>query len=120
MNTSANITAAVFAAYLKCPTKAYFTAHGDKPPNTFVADTRGRISAAYKARTSRDLGTGLTADVPIDFLRLAGDPVREAATLFVDCETASYAYDQPASARVSRAARRAERRCDFVPILYSA
>ena len=52
MGTSANITAAVFAAYLKCPTKAYLTARGEKPPNTFVSDTRGRISAAYKARAS--------------------------------------------------------------------
>jgi hypothetical protein len=42
MDTSANITAAVFAAYLKCPTKAYLTAHGENPADTFVADTRGR------------------------------------------------------------------------------
>jgi hypothetical protein len=32
MDTSANITAAVFAAYLKCPTKAYLAAHGENPP----------------------------------------------------------------------------------------
>jgi len=92
MDASANITAAVFAAYLKCPTKAYLTAHGENPPDTFVADTRGRISAAYKARASQSLRTGLTAVVPIDFLRLAGDPFRDASTLFVDCETVSYAW----------------------------
>jgi hypothetical protein len=44
MGTSANITAAVFAAYLKCPTKAYLTAHRENPPDTFVSDTCGRIS----------------------------------------------------------------------------
>jgi hypothetical protein len=74
MDTSANITAAVFAAYLKCPTKAYLTAHGEKPPDTFFADTRGRISAAYKGEAM-----GLTGVVPIDFLRLAGDPSRTRA-----------------------------------------
>jgi predicted RecB family nuclease len=120
MDTSANITAAVFAAYLKCPTKAYLTAHGENPADTFVADTRGRISAAYKARASQGLGTGLTGVVPIDVLRPAGDPAREAATLFVDCETASYACDRPAPARIGRLARGSQRRCDFVPILYSA
>ena len=41
----------------------------------------------------------------IDFLRPAGDPAREAATLFVDCETASYACDRPASARIGRQAQ---------------
>ena len=43
MDASANITAAVFAAYLKCPTKAYLTAHGENPPDTFVADTRAHL-----------------------------------------------------------------------------
>src|SRR5256885_1820181 len=36
MDTSANITAAVFAAYLKCLTKAYLTAHGENPPQPRV------------------------------------------------------------------------------------
>jgi predicted RecB family nuclease len=114
MDTSANITAAIFAAYLKCPTKAYLTAHGERPPDTFVANTHARISAAYKAQAME-----LTGVVPIDFLRPAGDPAREAATLFVDCETASYAFDQPASARIGSRAKRSERRCDLVPVLYS-
>ena len=100
MDTSANITAAVFAAYLKCPTKAYLTAHGETPPDTFVGDTRGRISVAYKARVSQNPRTGLTGVVPIDFLRSATAPIEDAATVFVDCDTVSYARDQP---RVSAA-----------------
>ena len=55
MDTSGNITAAVFAAYLKCPTKAYLLVHGEDPPDTFVADTRERISIAYKARAEQGL-----------------------------------------------------------------
>ena len=116
----ANITAAVFAAYLKCPTKAYLMAHGETPPDTFVGDTRGRISAAYKARVSQNPRTGLTGVVPIDFLRSAAAPTGDAATVFVDCDTASYARDQPALARLDRRAKRSERRCSHVPILYSA
>jgi predicted RecB family nuclease len=121
MGMSAKITAAVFAAYLKCPTKGYLSVHGEKPPDTFVADTRGLISAAYRARAVQELGPGLPAVVSIEFLRAAGDPAREAGTtLFVDCETASYACDQPESARRGRLAREALRPSDFVPILYFA
>jgi predicted RecB family nuclease len=120
MDTSANITAAVFAAYLKCPTKAYLTAHGEKPPDSFVADTHGRISAAYKAGASQGIGTGLTGAVPMDVIGPAGDSARETATLFVDCETASYACDRQASARIGRLTRRSQRHFGFAPILYSA
>jgi hypothetical protein len=48
-DTSTNITAAVFAAYLKCPTKAYLLAHGEVAADTFVADMRRRISVACEA-----------------------------------------------------------------------
>jgi len=62
----------------------------------------------------------LTGVVPIDFLLPAGDRAREAATLFVDCETASFACDRPAPARTGRSNGISQRGCDFVPILYSA
>jgi hypothetical protein len=89
MDASTNITAAVFAAYLKCPTKAYLTTHGEKSPNTFFADTLGRISATYKARASQSLRTGSTGVATIDFFGLEGGRARDTADLFVDCETAS-------------------------------
>lgn len=77
MDASANITTAVFAAYLKCPTKAHLTAHGENPPDTFVADTRQRVSAAYNIKAGGGVGAGF---VPIDFLQLGGDRTREVAT----------------------------------------
>ena len=61
MHRSVDITAGVFAAYLKCPTKAYLIAHGEDPPDTFVAVTRGCMSAAYKARAGQSFRAGLTA-----------------------------------------------------------
>ena len=120
MDTNADITAAVFAAYLKCPTKAYLTAHEEGSPDTFFADLRGRVSAACKVRASHSFSTQPTGAMPIEFMRLAGVPALGAATLFVDCETASYACDQLASARVDRRAKRAEYSHDYIPVLYSA
>ena len=88
MGKSANITAAVFAAYLECPTKAYLAAHGENTPDTFFADTRGRISAAYRAMAIQNLRMGSPGVAPIDFLRLIDDPIRNGSTLFVDCASA--------------------------------
>jgi hypothetical protein len=80
MVPSANITAAVFAAYLKCPTKAYLTANAETPPDTFLDDARGRISAAYKARASQALGMGLTDVGSVDFLCLSTSPTARRPT----------------------------------------
>ena len=114
MDMSANITAAVFGAHLKCSTKAYLMAHHEKPPDTFFADTRSRISAAYKAKVIGSRGI-----MPIDFSQLTPDLTTEATTSFVDCETASYAPGgQPRSAKVGRSV--SEHRRNLVPILYSA
>ena len=42
------ITAATFAAYLKCPTKALLSAHGERPSDTFFTDVERDISKAYR------------------------------------------------------------------------
>jgi predicted RecB family nuclease len=115
MDASVNITAVVFAAYLKCPTKAYLIAHHEKPPDTFVADTLRRISAAYKAKV---IGSSVT--LPIDFSQLPAGPAIEATDSFIDCETTSYAPGQPGLVKARRLTRTSTHRRDLVPILYSA
>ena len=69
MEPSGRITAAVFSAYLKCPTMAFLTAQGEKPPETLFAETRGRVSAAYKASASKNLQPGSPDVIPLDYLR---------------------------------------------------
>jgi hypothetical protein len=115
MDASANITAAVFAAYLKCPTKAYLMAHREKPPNSFVADTLRRIATAYKARIIGSSGT-----VPIDFSQLSARLAIETTHSFIDCESTSYASGQPVSVKARRLPRTSVDRQDLVPVLYSA
>src|SRR6516225_5638024 len=46
METS-NITAAVFTAYLQCPTKGLFIARGENPPQTFFLDLQNNIFAHF-------------------------------------------------------------------------
>jgi hypothetical protein len=115
--TGATITAAVFAAYLKCPTKAYLTAHGEKPPDATFAEMCNRVSAAYKALARQRPLTAST--VPIDFSRLAHGVMGDVGTVFVDCETALYAIDGTACASLDHRASRAGSDRPY-PILYSA
>jgi hypothetical protein len=120
MDASTDITAATFSAYLKCATKAYLTAHGEKAPDTFFADIRGRISDAYKIRASQNPPKGLPDALPIDFLQLIGNPGRDGATLFVDCETTFITCNHWASLRSSRRAKSSEPPHHLVPVLHSA
>ena len=118
MKTGANITAAMFAAYLKCRTKAYLTARREKPPDPVFTEMRKRVSGAYKAIAGQRAYTG--PSVPIDFSRLADGVMDDAGTVFVDCETASYTTEGAVPAWVDHRAKRAGSNRPNVPIFYSA
>ena len=60
------ITAAMFAAHLKCSTKSYLIMHGEKPPDILFAEMHRRISAAYKAAANQYLRSKLRGIEPID------------------------------------------------------
>ena len=120
MHRSVNVTAAIFTAYLKCPTKGYLIAHGEDPPDAFIAVRRGCMSAAYKARAGQRLQAGLAGIAPIHFSRLTDDTAHDATTLFVDCETTSYVCNEPAAARLDGRVKRSMRGRGYVPVLYSA
>jgi predicted RecB family nuclease len=109
METS-SITATIFRAYLKCPTKGLLITRGEQPPLTFFGDLQNDISAAYKAKFSRD---GL-----VDFRDLAKSPLRKGTTTLIDCDTTFYSAGPARTTREGAAkARSAD---EYVPTLYSA
>lgn len=121
MDANGNISAAVFAAYQKCSTKAYLMVHGEKSPDSVFADTRGCIAAEYKARVSQNLGFGSTNKVvSFDHLRLTGVSAECMSTLLVDCETTSYGCDLPVPVRVGSQAERSDPGHGYVPVAFSA
>src|SRR3954469_17256885 len=120
MSANSTISATVFAAYLRCPTKAYLLARGEKPPGSFFTDTLGRISSAYKATACERLGAGVAGFASISRLPLPTAPASDRAVAFVDCETASYALDIPTRARSDCRTRGDEPDPDYVPVLVSA
>jgi len=66
VDASDPITAAVFSAFVKCPTKAHLLAIGERPPGTFFADIGARMSSMYKAKRRLRVG----ADVAEPLARL--------------------------------------------------
>jgi len=115
---NSDITAATFAAYLKCLTKSYLTAHCEKPPDMFAAETRDRISVAYKTRAKQRLGSEPTGAGLVNFAEMATKPA-PATTHLVDCETAFYVCDHRTGVVGSRRINRSETHHNFIPILYS-
>ena len=119
MNTGDSITAAVFTAFLKCPTKAHLLAIGESAPATFFTDIEARISSMYKSVASRRMRVGADAVEPLDFGALWRSRGHEAIAHPVDCETAVYNFvvpsDEPADGQSQESAISGA----FVPVLYS-
>jgi predicted RecB family nuclease len=111
MSSNNIVTATVFAAHLKCPTKALLLARGEKPANTFFAKMNENISMAYKAKF-KDISS-------VNFCDLTGHShahTRLTAN-FVDAETAFYSSSVSAAFQDDRCIKRPAN--DYVPVLYS-
>src|SRR6266404_3071598 len=74
MDASNPITAAVFSAFIKCPTKAHLLAIGEHAPGAYFADIEARIASLYKAAAKRRLRVGAEVAEPIDFGELWRSP----------------------------------------------
>src|SRR5215211_1573013 len=85
MSAISTISATVFAAYLRCPSKAYLLARGERPPGSFFTDTLGRISNAYKAAARERLGSGGAGFASISRLPLPTAPAPDRAVVLVGC-----------------------------------
>lgn len=49
MDAISQISALIFSAFLKCPTKAHLLSTGEPAPDAFFVDIEARISSLYKA-----------------------------------------------------------------------
>src|SRR6266436_2856741 len=95
MDTNSSITAAIFAAFLKCPTKAHLLAIGEPAPDTYFANIEARISSMYKAAAKQRLCVWTELAEPFDFGQLWHNPNGATTTHDVDCETAVFDFTLP-------------------------
>jgi predicted RecB family nuclease len=112
MDAGNPITAVVFSAFIKCPTKAYLLAIGEHAPGTYFANIETRIASFYKAAAKRRPRIGAEVAEPINFGELWRSPDNPAITHEVDCETATYDLTLPQ--RKPRGRHRS-----FIPVLFS-
>src|SRR5260370_534680 len=77
MDASNPITAAVFSAFIKCPTKAHLLAIGEHAPGAYFADIEARIASLYKAAAKRGLQLGAEVAEPLNFGDCERSPVAQ-------------------------------------------
>src|SRR5712675_2369061 len=118
MNTDNSITAAIFAAFLKCPTKAHLLAIGEPAPDTYFANIEARISSMYKAAAKQRLRVGTELAEPFDFRQLRRNPNFATIAHDVDCETAVFDFTRPRHRPVGRQSRESSPSGPFVPVLF--
>jgi len=117
VDASNPITAAVFSAFVKCPTKAHLLAIGERPPGTFFADIEARMSSMYKAKWRLCVGADVAE--PLDFGQACRSPDYATVTHEVDCETANYDFALPPHRPGHRQQRKLKPLVTFVPVLLS-
>ena len=119
MDASNPITAAVFSAFIKCPTKAHLLAIGEHAPGAYFADIEARIASLYKGAAKRRLRVGAEVTEPIDFRELWRSPDYATVTYEVDCETAVYEFALPHHQPRGRQSQESPSSGSFVPVLFS-
>ena len=110
MESSAKITAAVFAAHLRCPTEARLLMLGETPSHTFFSDMRKKISAAQRTKFA-------TADL-FGFSEFLARPKSQTGVVLIDSDT-SYLEASQITSKTKRRSKGAEPGHDYVPVLYS-
>lgn len=117
MDANNLITAAVFSAFLRCPTKAHLLAIDEHASGTYFADIGARISSMYKAVAKRRLRVGAEGGEPLDFRQLCYDLDYDSTTQHVDCETAVYDFALPRHRPRGRKSKESSQ-SGFVPVLF--
>ena len=119
MDTNHSIAAAVFVAFLKCPTKAHLLAIGEPSPTAFFTNIEERISSMYKSAVTPTLRVRTDVAEPLDFEDLWSSSDHEAIARPVDCETTAYNVASPSHEPVGCQSRESTRSRTFVPVLFS-
>jgi predicted RecB family nuclease len=119
METGYLITAAVFAAFLKCPTKAYLLTIGEPTPHSFFADIEACVSSTYSTAAKRGLCVEANAAEPLDFRQLLHGAGTKGIKRYVNSDTAVYVLTASAGRLEERRSQQSTPSGTLVPILFS-
>jgi predicted RecB family nuclease len=118
MSANNLITAAVFSAFLKCPTKAHLLLVGEPHSETFFTDAEAHISSMFKAAALRSC-TGTEFEEALDFGQLEYGSDLKPASRYVDCRTTAYDLALPADKPRKERSQKSLSSNVLLPILFS-
>ena len=118
MDASNSITAAVFSAFLKCPTKGHLAAIGEPAPSAFFADIEMHMVSRYKAAAKRRLLIDAEIGDLLDFGQLRRSLSNETITYYIDCDTTAYDLTLPSQKTGRRQLQETSSSALFVPVLF--
>ncbi len=118
MKTSYTVTADILLAFHKCPTKAFFLAHGERPPETYFMDIEAGIASMYKSRAWQLLQDKGTSAELVTFQQITDGGSIGTATQWVDCDTAVFGLSHPDSGFAERRVRKSVPADKIVPVIF--
>jgi predicted RecB family nuclease len=118
MNASNQISAAVFSAFVKCPTKAHLLAIGEPAPGAFFVDIEARISSMYKPVAKRQLHSGAKVAEFLEFGQLWRSLDDGTIPHYVDCDTVVYDFALPQRRHEGRQPQKSSPSGNVVPVLF--
>jgi hypothetical protein len=118
MNASNQISAAVFSAFVKCPTKAHLLAIGEPAPGAFFVDIEARISSMYKPFAKRQLHTGAKVADLLEFGQIWCSLNDGTIPHYVDCDTVVYDFALPQRRHEARQPQESSPSGNVVPVLF--
>jgi len=120
MDGTSQISALIFSAFLKCPTKAHLLARGEPATDGFFVDVQARISSLYKAVATRQLQlqAGTKEVELLDFGQLWCYLDDGTATHYVDCDTVVYDLALPQDRNAGPRPQKSSAFGNFVPVLF--
>jgi predicted RecB family nuclease len=118
MDANNPITAGLFSALLKCPTKAHLMAIGEPAPGNHFIDIETSISSMYKAAAKRQSLIAAEVSEFLDFKERWRSLDHDATTHYVDCDTAVYDLAPPRHRPGGRHRQELSSSGSFVPLLF--
>jgi predicted RecB family nuclease len=117
MDRSDPITAGVFAAFLKCPTKAHLLMIGESSPGAFFTDIQAQISSMHEtASPGQFSGVGFAEALGIGDTNNSRD---QAVPRQVDCTSARYDLALLPYIPAGHPSTKSSQSDTFLPILFS-
>lgn len=119
MGVRNQITAAEFAAFLRCPTKGHLVGGGERAPGTLFTDIEARISSLYKAAVKQPPSIVAKAAIVLHWDQLSPGRDDKDNSHLIDCDTVVYDLESSQRRPKVLTSQKSPTSASYVPVLLS-